>query len=151
MYQSFAAPVYTVPQCMELRNRTWWRHQMETFSALLALCAGISPVTGEFQSQRPVTRSFDAFFLLRLNKRLSKLPWGWWFETSSRSSWRHCNKSGKINWKRPYLASHFLLLMTLLLVLLSSIMFSRPNWFNCCNLCDISWEFCCCENLRNII
>ena len=34
----------------------WWRHQMEAFSALLALCAGNSPVTGEFPSQRPVTR-----------------------------------------------------------------------------------------------
>ena len=41
---------------------------METFSALLALFAGNSPVTGEFPSQRPVTRSFDVF----LNKRLSK-------------------------------------------------------------------------------
>ena len=38
---------------------TWWRHQMETFSALLAICAGNSPVTGEFPAQRPVTRSFD--------------------------------------------------------------------------------------------
>ena len=27
---------------------TWWRHQMETFSALLDLCAGKSPVPGEF-------------------------------------------------------------------------------------------------------
>ena len=35
---------------------------METFSALLALCAGNSPVTGEFSTQRPVTRSFDVFF-----------------------------------------------------------------------------------------
>ena len=43
-----------------------WRHQMETFSALLALCAENSPVTGEFPSQRPVTRSFDAFFDLHL-------------------------------------------------------------------------------------
>ena len=42
-----------------------WRHQMETFSALLALCAGNSPVTGEFPSQRPVTHSFDVFFDLR--------------------------------------------------------------------------------------
>ena len=41
---------------------------METFSALLALCARNSPVTGEFPSQRPVTRSFDVFFDLRLNK-----------------------------------------------------------------------------------
>ena len=39
-----------------------WRHQMETLSALLTLCAGNSPVTGEFPSQRPVTRSFDGFF-----------------------------------------------------------------------------------------
>ena len=45
---------------------------METFSALLALCAGNSPVTGEFHAQRPVTRSFDAIFDLRLNKRLIK-------------------------------------------------------------------------------
>ena len=55
------------------------------------LCAGNSPVTGEFPSQRPVTRSFDVFFDLRLNKRLSKQSWGWWFETPSRSLWRHCN------------------------------------------------------------
>ena len=41
--------------------------------------------------QRPVTRSFDAFFDLRLNKQLSKQPWGWWFETPSGSLWRHCN------------------------------------------------------------
>ena len=36
----------------------WWRHQMETFSAFQALCAGNSPVTGEFPAQKPVTRSF---------------------------------------------------------------------------------------------
>ena len=54
---------------------------METFSALLAICAENSPVTGEFPTQRPVTRSFDVFFDLRLNKRLSKQSWGWWFET----------------------------------------------------------------------
>ena len=45
---------------------------METFSALLAICAGNSPVTGEFPVQRPVTRSFGVVFDLRLNKRLSK-------------------------------------------------------------------------------
>ena len=43
----------------------WWRHQMEPFSALLALCAGNSPVNGEFPAQRPVTRSFAAFCDLR--------------------------------------------------------------------------------------
>ena len=70
---------------------SWWRHQMEKVSALLALCAGNSPVTGEFPSQRPVTRSFDVFFDLCLNKRLSKQSWGWWSETPSSSLWRHCN------------------------------------------------------------
>ena len=61
----------------------WWRHQMETFSALLAICVGNSPVTGEFPAQRPVTRSFRVFFNLRLNKPSSKQLWGWWFETLS--------------------------------------------------------------------
>ena len=46
---------------------------------------------GEFPTQRPVTRSFDVFFDLRLNKRLSKHSWGWWFETLSLSLWRHHN------------------------------------------------------------
>ena len=39
----------------------WWRHQMEIFFALLALCVWNSPVTGEFPSQRPVTWSFWCF------------------------------------------------------------------------------------------
>ena len=69
----------------------WWRHQMETFSALLDLCAGNSPVTGEFPSQMPVTRSFGVFFDLRLNERLSKQSRRRWFETLWRSLWRHCN------------------------------------------------------------
>ena len=68
----------------------WWRHQMETFSALLALCAGNSPVTGEFPSHRPAPRSFSVFFDLRLNRRLSKQTRRRWFETPSRSLLRHC-------------------------------------------------------------
>ena len=70
---------------------TWWRHQMETFSALLAICAGNSPVTGELPTQSPVTRSFDVFFYLRLNKQFGKQSRGWWFETLSRPLWRHRN------------------------------------------------------------
>ena len=73
-------------------NNPWWRHQMETFSALLAICAGNSPVPGEFPAQRPVTRSFDVYFDLRPNKCLSKQSWGWWFETLSPSLWRHRNE-----------------------------------------------------------
>ena len=65
-----------------------WRHQMETFSALLGLWVENSPITREFPAQRPVTRSLDVFFDLRLDKRLSK---HWLFETPSHSLWRHCN------------------------------------------------------------
>ena len=72
---------------------TWWRHQMETVSVLLATFAGNSPVTGKLPAQMPVTLSFDVFFDLRLNKRLSKQSWGWLFETPWRPQWRHCNDS----------------------------------------------------------
>ena len=71
-------------------SNAWWRVQMEKFPAPLAICAGNSPVIGEFPAQRPVTRSFDVFFNVRLNKRLSKQSRGWWLETPSRSLWRHC-------------------------------------------------------------
>ena len=69
---------------------------MKTFSALLALCAGNSSVTCAFPAQRPVTRSFDVFSDLRLNKQLCKQSWGRWFESPSRSLWRHCNDANII-------------------------------------------------------
>ena len=50
---------------------------------------------GELSTQRPVTRSFDVFFDLRLNKWLSKQWWGWWFEMLSHPLWRHCNARPK--------------------------------------------------------
>ena len=56
---------------------------METFSELLAICAGNSPVTGEFLAQRPVTRSFDIFFDLRLNN-------GWINNGEAGDLRRHC-------------------------------------------------------------
>ena len=71
---------------------SWWRHQMETFSALLALC-----VTGEFPS---VTRIIDVSLICALNKRLNKQSWGWWFEAPSRSLWRHC--IGDFTYKLQY-------------------------------------------------
>ena len=71
---------------------TWWRHNIDTFSALLALCARNSPVTGEFPSQGPVTRNFGVFFDLRLNKRLSKQSRRRWFQMQSRLLWRHYNE-----------------------------------------------------------
>ena len=80
-----------LPDSAENWTDAWWRHQIETFSALLASCAGNSPVTREIPIQRPMTRSFGVFFDLSLNKRLRKKWWGWWFETPSRSIWCQCN------------------------------------------------------------
>ena len=80
-----------VSHIVNQKKQTWWRHQMETFSALLAICAGNSPGTGEFPAQRPVVRSFDVFFDLRPNKQLSKQWWGWWFEAPPWSLRRHRN------------------------------------------------------------
>ena len=70
-------------------HQTWWRHQMKTFSALLALCVENSPVPGEFSTQRPVTRSFDVFFYLHLNKPLSKQSKA----GDLRRHWAHCDVS----------------------------------------------------------
>ena len=69
-------------------------------------CEGNPPVTGEFPLQRTVARSFEVFFDLRLNKRLSKQSRRRWFETSSRSLWRHCNEwllgdMRHSTWRRP--------------------------------------------------
>ena len=64
-----------------------WKH----FPRYWPFCAGNSPVPGEFPTQRAVTRSFNIFFGLRLNKRLRKQSWGWWFETLSRPLLCHCN------------------------------------------------------------
>ena len=74
-----------------MKQSSWRRHQMQTFSVLLAFCAGNSPVTGEFPTQRPVTRSFDIFFDLHLNQQLGKQWRLRWFETISRSVWRLCD------------------------------------------------------------
>ena len=71
----------------------WWRYQMETFSPFLAICAGNSLVTNEFHAQRPVTSDVElwCFFDLRLNKRLTKQWWGWWFEMPSCPLWCYSN------------------------------------------------------------
>ena len=72
-----------------------WRNMMTSangniFRVTSPLCGEFTG-PGEFPTQRPVTRSFDVFFDLRPNKRLSKQWRGWWFETLSRPFWRHRN------------------------------------------------------------
>ena len=94
------------------RAYSWWRHKMETFSALLALCAGDSPVPGEFPTQRPVKRSFDVYFDLRPNKRLSKQWRGWWFETQSCSQ-DTCCECFSSEWFRDDCCPEHVLLPTL--------------------------------------
>ena len=84
-----------------LNTKPWWCQQMETFSALLAICMGNSPVTREFPTQRPVTRSFDVFFDLHPNKRLSKQSWCWWFEMPLCPLWHHCNALWGIGYMMP--------------------------------------------------
>ena len=84
-------------QC-QYQSNSWWCHQMETFSTLLAICAGNSPVSSEFPTQRPVTRSFDIFFDLRLGEQLNKHSWDWWLETPLRPLWRQSNVRPNCGW-----------------------------------------------------
>ena len=65
----------------KLAASSWWRHQIFRVTG---------PLCGQFPTKRPVTRSFDVFFDLRLIKRLSK-PRDWWFDMLSRPLWRHCH------------------------------------------------------------
>ena len=72
-----------------LQQSLWQRINIMMTSSNENIFRVTDPLCGEFTgpggfpTQRPVTRSFDVFFDLRLNKRLSKQPWGWWFETLS--------------------------------------------------------------------
>ena len=79
-------------------------------------------VTREFPSQRPVTRSFDVFFDLRLHKWLSKQLRSRRFKTPSRSSWRHSNvllttEQGLGTWEWRYVCNVFYQWLRLLLLI----------------------------------
>ena len=83
------------PCTNKYRNHDYLLIMMTSSNAILrimALCEGNPPVTGGFPSQKPITRGFDVFFDLCLNKQLKKSRRRW-FETPSRSLWRHCNES----------------------------------------------------------
>ena len=99
-FYCFHTHLVTFSTCLMPSDVYWWGFVMMTsssgniYSALLTICAGNSPVIGEFPAQRPMTRSFDGFFDLRLNIRLRKQSLGLWFETPSRPLWRHRNVLG---------------------------------------------------------
>ena len=81
------SPICGESNCREHDDVIKWKH----FPRYWAFVWGIhrSPLNSP---QRPVARSFDVFYDLRLNKRLSKQARRWWFEMPSRSLWRHCNE-----------------------------------------------------------
>ena len=68
---------------------SWWRHEIETFPALLALCAGNAPVIGESPLRGQWRGALMFSSIWALNKRLSKQSRGWWFKPPSRSLWHH--------------------------------------------------------------
>ena len=102
------------------------------FSALLAICAGNSPVTGEFPTQRPVTQSFDVLLDLHLNKRLSKQSCGWWFEMPSHPLWRHRNGLYFMS-SKPDLCSMQVNTM-LYQIVYYTVQYYNGNWLCCLNL-----------------
>ena len=93
--------------CVLFKDTTLCIHMMTSsngnfFRVTGPLC-GEFTCPGEFPTQRPVTQSFDVFSDLQLNKRLSKQPWGWWFETPSLSLWRHCNEfASSLSYRRLF-------------------------------------------------
>ena len=90
---------------------------------------------GEFPTQRPVTRSFDVFFDLRLNRRLSKQPWGWWFETPSWPLWRQRNVPASVTFVVECMANKKHMEW---IVILSKVAY-LANWLPhiSCRFCDI--------------
>ena len=130
---------------------SWRRHQMETFSTLRAICAGNSPVTGEFPSQRPVMQSFDFFFYLRLNKRLSKQSRGWWFDTLSRPLWCHCNVDHAINFQEKSWNEIFGLNRPLFVGCLPlTSMFRTPKSLHKCLVYIYQWQSMATGSLWNV-
>ena len=100
------------------------------------LCAGNSPVTGEFPAQRPVTRSFDVFFELRLNKRLSKQSRRRCFETPLCRLWRHCNVwTGQwhVHSRVSSVPIHVWEISTLLMIMLTDIFQNSSISFRVCS------------------
>ena len=131
------------PEISGFATLSWWRHQMETFSALLALCALNSPVTGEFPAQRPVMRNVGVLFDLCPNKGLSKQSWGWWFETPSCPLWRHCN----VKWRADACVSRevcitYVTYGDVIMPSVSSRLREIESWFHTSIWCYIEhWSF----------
>ena len=90
---------YNITQACDMVKSSNWN----MFLVKLAICVENSPVPGEFPPQKTVTRSFDVFLDLRLNKRLSKQSRGWWFETPLRPLYHRnvCRSAWLCYWYLP--------------------------------------------------
>ena len=103
---------------------TWWRHQMETFSALLIICAGNSPVAGELPAQRPVTRSCDAFW---------SAPWI--------NSWVNNHEAGDLGRHRAHYDVIVMILVRFYrLICFSHFELTRQNGISC--IFCVSFRYC---------
>ena len=100
-------------------NKTWWRHQMEIFSAFTGLLCG--EFTGLWWIPHTKASNAEPWCFLCPNKRLSKQSWGWLFETPLRSLWRNCSEHLAISLHFPTLRSQNSLLI--------QPSYGRP-WFN---------------------
>ena len=108
------SPYWLFPFLLVKRRNKWtagWKLMMTSSNGNIFRVTG--HLCGEFTgprwipAHRPVTRSFDVFFGLRLAKPLSKQWWGRWFETLSRPLWRHCNVSHIFVWNTSIEESEF--------------------------------------------
>ena len=88
--EEYSSPGYIYISCFH-EDVIKWKHVPRHWLLCGEFTGDCGEFTGEFPSHRPVTRSFDVFFDLRLNKRLSKQSRRRWFGTPSRSLWRHWN------------------------------------------------------------
>ena len=89
-----------------------WKHFLRYWPFLRGIYR--SPVNSLHKG--PVTRSFDIFFDLCLNKWLSKQSWGWWFEMPSCSLWCHFNDEIYLNWNKAKFCPQNIFISSLLII-----------------------------------
>ena len=80
---------------LPITDNPWWRHQMETFSALLAFCAGNSPVPVNSPHKGQWRGALMFFLVYALTNDWVNKSWDWWSETPSRPLCRHSNAQGR--------------------------------------------------------
>ena len=128
---------------LKVTEQVAWYGLHRMTSSKGTICRATGPLCGEFTglgefpTQRPVTQSFDVFFDLRLNKPLSKQPWGWWFETPPWSLLRQCNEhctsqchnSSYTYWSHSGMASPIIVIKSIAKYLLTALVYQIVTWY----------------------